>query len=433
MPGLPVAGAVVRIENGTRECLTTDTDGRYRFLNVTGEVAVAVAAGRSSALRTVEVAMNTDRTVDFALEHEGTPPFQGTVFISPNILTPSDPTSLQAVEYTGRGGRTIYDYRVNEWITVEAYLFKAQYSSGELEFQVNPEFGSVAAARAQVDVYAPALGRLPAAMLSRALKVHINAGNELFGGNAYDRSFLIHTERGEEYLREGFLEEVLFHEIGHISLDLDHAGSPGWLAAQGADEVFISDYARDNPGREDIAESILVYFAVRYRPERLSTEDLSTSVFTIPNRLAYFDAQQFDMSSYRVQEISGDGVISVSCHETIDIRKDFSIEGVMLGPDGEPLEGIGLWAWKGEVSNSGSGTTGADGTFHIRVPDGSFTLDVYADFDAGCTFVGRYGPDGFTTVRREATLIKVDGADVTDIVIRLPAPPDELPRIEWCS
>ena len=279
MPGLAVAGAVVRIENGTRDSVTTDTDGRYRFLNVTGEVAVTAAAGPNSVPRTVRVAMDADRTVDFALDHEGTPPFSGTVFISPNILTPSDPTSLQAVEYTGRGERRIYDRRVDEWITVEAYLFKAQYRSGELEFQVNPEFGSIAAARAQVDVYAPALGRLPAVMLSRALKVQISAGDQLFGGNAYDRSFLIHTEYGEEMLRRGFLEEVLFHEAGHISLDLDHAGAPGWLAAQEADEVFISNYARDHPEREDIAETMLVYFAVRYRPERLSTEDRSKSVF----------------------------------------------------------------------------------------------------------------------------------------------------------
>ena len=40
-----------------------------------------------------------------------------------------------------------------------------------LEFQVNPEFGSVEAALDQVDVYAPALGRLPAALLSRALEM----------------------------------------------------------------------------------------------------------------------------------------------------------------------------------------------------------------------------------------------------------------------
>ena len=50
--------------------------------------------------------------------------------------------------------------------------------------------------------------------------------------------------------------------------------------------------------REDIAESILAYFAVMYRPYRISTEDRNTILDAIPNRFAYFDEQRFDMSPY---------------------------------------------------------------------------------------------------------------------------------------
>ena len=39
-------------------------------------------------------------------------------------------------------------------------------------------------------------------------------------------------------------------------MDGPHAASAGWLAAQAADPEFISTYARDNPTREDIAESL---------------------------------------------------------------------------------------------------------------------------------------------------------------------------------
>ncbi|MCY4511527.1 MAG: hypothetical protein OXG35_31870, partial [Acidobacteria bacterium] len=197
-------------------------------------------------------------------------PFQGTVFISPNVLTAEDPSSLAGVEYTGRGQRRIFDYRVMDWITVDAYLFEARIGGHPIEFQVNPEFESEDAARAQVDVYAPPLGRLPAVLLSRLQSVHVNAGTpghpdgvrpwarprNVFGGNYVDRSITVHTGRGQEYLRDGFLEEVLFHEGAHVSLQ-NHEEEPGWLAAQAADPEFISDYARDNPDREDVAESIL--------------------------------------------------------------------------------------------------------------------------------------------------------------------------------
>ena len=95
------------------------------------------------------------------------------------------------------------------------------------------------------------------------------------------------------------LEEVFIHEGGHVSLDGAHADSGGWRAARQADSVFISEYARDYPDREDVAESILPYFAVRYRPDRLSEADRSAILTAIPNRLIYFDEQGLDMSPYQ--------------------------------------------------------------------------------------------------------------------------------------
>ncbi len=225
-------------------------------------------------------------------------PFQGTVFISPNVLTTEDPSSLAGVEYTGRGQRSIFDFRVMEWITVDAYLFEARIGGHRIEFQVNPEFESEDAARAQVDVYAPALGRLPAVLLSRLQSVHVNAGNPSFGGNYVDQSITVHTGRGQERLRDGFLEEVLFHEGAHVSLQ-NHQDEPGWLAAQAADPEFISDYARDNPDREDVAESILAYFAVRVAPGRISTAHRDAIEAAIPNRLEYFNDHAFDWSPFR--------------------------------------------------------------------------------------------------------------------------------------
>ncbi len=107
--GLAVTGATVRIESGPwagdREI--TGTDGRYRFENLAGTITVTVTGKSSYPARTIEVTMDTDRTVDFVLEHNGRPPFGGTAFISPNLITPSDPTSLTDVTYVGRGARDL--------------------------------------------------------------------------------------------------------------------------------------------------------------------------------------------------------------------------------------------------------------------------------------------------------------------------------------
>ena len=54
-------------------------------------------------------------------------------------------------------------------------------------------------------------------------------------------------------------------------------------------------YARDFLLREDIAESFLPCFAVRYRPDRISRHLAATISRTIPNRIAYFDSLPFDV------------------------------------------------------------------------------------------------------------------------------------------
>lgn len=68
-----------------------------------------------------------------------------------------------------------------------------------------------------------------------------------------------------------------------------------WLAAQENDGEFISDHARNIPFQEDIAETFLVHLAVDHRRDRISQALFDTVVQTVPNRLAYFRAQPFDL------------------------------------------------------------------------------------------------------------------------------------------
>ncbi len=222
------------------------------------------------------------------------PPFGGTIFIDPDIITPDDPTTFTGLEDAGRAPRTMYDRRVEDWITVEAFLFDASYDDGlAIEVQVNPEFGTVDAARAQAGFYADAVGRLPTALRLHVETMWIHQGVEPFGGG--NDNLLIHIGQGELYLQDGILEETFVHEAAHTSLDESHATAPGWRAAQAADPTFISTYARDHPDREDVAESFLPYLAVRHRADRISETLRQLIEQTIPNRIAYFDGLGLDM------------------------------------------------------------------------------------------------------------------------------------------
>jgi hypothetical protein len=222
------------------------------------------------------------------------PPFGGTIFIDPDIITGSDPTTLSDVAYVGQGSRLMFDRRVNGWITTDAFLFDATFDDGLFaEIQVNPEFATPAASQVQAERYARAIGRLPTALRADVETVWIHKGVQPFGGG--NNNILIHVGQADLYVADGILEETLVHEAAHTSLDAAHAGSAGWRAAQSADPTFISTYARDFAGREDIAESFLPYLAVRFRPDRISPELRAAIEQAIPNRIAYFDGLGLDM------------------------------------------------------------------------------------------------------------------------------------------
>lgn len=410
--GPSLAGAVVRLENGKRESVVIGRDGRYRFPNVWGTVTVRAIAGPTHGNETVDITMDQDRTLDFALEHTGAP-YRNTRF--PRVIEPSDPTKLESITYRGRGERSVWDRRLPAWITIDAYLFDARYAGQVVEFRVNPEFGSKEAAQAEVETHAPMLGQIPAVLLSAIRYVDINGGQAPWSSSLDSRAIHILTDWNRDYK-----EEIFVHEAAHIALDPAHRDSAGWRAAQKADGVFISEYARDQPDVEDVAESFRAYLAVRYRADRLTAAEAAVILRTIPNRLKYFDEQGFDMSPYEPSEVQ---------EPTAEI---VTIQGTVIGPDNQPLEGVVLWAWAGRREDSGRASTGEDGAFAIMVPDGSFTLDVYAPGE-GCTAIGWYGPGGFTNVKEDAIRIEVDGESVMDIVIRLPGHPDALPRVGHCA
>jgi hypothetical protein len=228
-----------------------------------------------------------------------TPPYSGTVFIEPNLITAEDPSDFVAAEFAGQGQRTMFDRRLNAFVQLDAWLFNAEYREGmTIEFQVNPEFDTQEEAAAEVAFYAPVIGRLPRALRSQVQTSWIHRGDEYFGGG--NNNLLIHTGAiAQGYIAAGILEETLAHEAVHTSLDAAHGGAPGWLAAQISDGEFISTYARDNPAREDLAESVVPWLATHCESARLQSDIVATARATIPARLAYLDSLGLDLAPWR--------------------------------------------------------------------------------------------------------------------------------------
>jgi hypothetical protein len=230
------------------------------------------------------------------------PPYSGTIFIERDIINASDSSTFVSSTYIGQELRRVFDRRKSGMDTINAYLFKIVWSDGlTSEAVVNPEFGSDTAA-IEASKYGRIVGQLPKCLRTDVRGIWIHKGIKPFGGG--NHSILIHTGQTALYEKQGILEETLVHEASHTSLDSKHASAEAWLAAQKSDSIFISTYARDNPRREDIAESFLLWMGVRQCTNRISEKTYNTVMSTMPNRIKYFDSHITDIEPFCVKRVT---------------------------------------------------------------------------------------------------------------------------------
>ena len=119
-------------------------------------------------------------------------PFDGTVFVSNNILNSSDNSSFISLKKIPNKERTMFDRRINDdskdyaqgsWIKITPFLFKAFFSDGtEIEVQVNDEFENNTNAESVALSYLEVIGKLPKLFIKDVETVWIHKGNEDFGG-----------------------------------------------------------------------------------------------------------------------------------------------------------------------------------------------------------------------------------------------------------
>ena len=225
------------------------------------------------------------------------PPYWGTIFDFPDIINSNDPTTFQELIYVGQDHREMFDRRKGgRWITKKVFLFNAIYEDRTIEIQVNPEFKNYENALEEALTYSKVIGRLPNFLLTNVKTIWIHKGNNDYGGG--NQNLLIHIGRTIEYISKKILEETFIHEAGHTSLDWDWGGvinKSQWYKAAKKDKEYISEYAKQYPKSEDVAESIVAWIAVRYRLDRISNGNAEIILKTIPNRLKFFDEQNFDM------------------------------------------------------------------------------------------------------------------------------------------
>ena len=298
--------------------LIASPDEGYSFVRWAGSV--------SSTENSIDVVMDNNKIISAVFEksvdlNEGNessieysfneidldePPFDGTIYITGDIITSSDPSLFSEIEYKGTGLREMFDRRNGgAWINIEPYLFDTSFSDGlKTEIQINPEF-TLEEATVEANKYAFLIGQLPTGLRKDVQTMWIHKGEGSYGGG--NNNLLVHTGESkflENWWTGNIIEETLIHEATHTSIDAYHypdneTDGAAWIDVVSKDDgCYISSYARDNPYREDLAELMPLYVAVRYFPDRISSDIRDKILSCNFNRIKYLDSLELDMSLY---------------------------------------------------------------------------------------------------------------------------------------
>jgi len=245
------------------------------------------------------------------------------------IINSNDPSTLQKIVYIGEEKRNMREpFRVREdksrrfLFKATPYVFDAYYENGKI-FEILIYFEkeknkSKTKAESLANSYAFMIGQMPNVLLQRLDAAHIFADIKgVSNAGANDRTIDIHPAGESGYSKYGnTIEELFMHELVHASLDKPIYGvyKPinkkrhknetieskklswrDWREAVKKDKKkYINDYAKTSI-HEDLAESFIAWVALRYKSKRLPNIKIQEIENNIPNRIIFFDKQNFDM------------------------------------------------------------------------------------------------------------------------------------------
>ena len=181
------------------------------------------------------------------------------------------------------------DKRHRKLLASNVLFFVARFADGtRVGLWVHPDLGPRAIALAYAKHVARGLSHLPSAMRETLSHVVIHHGDETAFAQNTDHFFVLYPKNIAIRLQQHDLEETIFHESVHATLGDRWSRDPAWQFDQAADGAFITNYAKANPNREDLAETALSSYVLLTTPERFSESLIVKIRQLVPNRLAFF-------------------------------------------------------------------------------------------------------------------------------------------------
>lgn len=210
--------------------------------------------------------------------------------VSNNIdfIKTSDPSAFHCLGYLGQSRKEMPDKRGGALMADGVYVFEARFRDGaRVGIWVHPDMGSQKAAARVAGQLSGPLGRLPSFMRMKLDHVVIHKGDETAFAEDRGHFFVLYDQNMAKRIRTHDLEETVFHESVHATLDHAIAAQRAWKKAQRRDGGFVTTYAANHPGKEDLAETALFAMTYFLHPERLPADVRAKLAQLVPNRLEF--------------------------------------------------------------------------------------------------------------------------------------------------
>jgi hypothetical protein len=227
-----------------------------------------------------------------------------------NLITSSNYSYLKNIDYTGtQSGEFFYDNpdpdrsRIILSKEIVTHNFIVSFYEGhDIEFIVDSGL-TLEEAKFEVDKLAFSVGQLPNELRKGVFFVWLASESSDSGGWAAKGGGPgeggIVGKVNSIYESQGTIEEMLIHEATHSSsFYFNNWYYLDYFDAMELDDCFLSDYARNYPTQEDLAEFMVYYIALKYFPNEIS-KDLRDIILSCSfNRIKYLDSLGMDLSVY---------------------------------------------------------------------------------------------------------------------------------------
>ena len=221
-----------------------------------------------------------------------------------DIINKKDPSNFINLSFLEKKNVMGYDVRTltNKYTkdgwgrsSFTVFVFNATFeNSKNILINVNDEFKTDKKAKKQAIKWAKIYGQMPNFLKKNVKEITIHKGKAGWAGG--QGTIVIHTD----YLtneNKKYAEELMFHELTHASLDWWWGGSVNeekWLNAVSTDKYYISEYAWELPGNEDLAETVLWWYASRCKVDIISKKNNEKINKFLTNRFKYLDDQNYE-------------------------------------------------------------------------------------------------------------------------------------------